>query len=70
MTMTETGRAICVFHCDPWESWLQQMIAENERDWRIMQLERDVQWEIDNGIRDEETDIEYTPVELLAEVQR
>ncbi len=56
--------------CNPWESYLQELIASNERDRLIYDLERDVQWEIDNGLHDTETTVEYIPVELLPEVQR
>lgn len=60
----------CSFTCDPWESWVQQMVAENERDRRIYELEQDIQWEIDNGLHDEEGVVEFVEVELLPEVQR
>lgn len=58
------------FWCNPWDSFMARIEAECERERRIWDLERDVQWEIKNGLRDEQTDIEYTPVELLPEVQR
>ena len=59
---------ISIFTCNPWESWIAQLVEENERDRKIYELEQDRQWEIDNGLWDEETNIDYVPVELLLEL--
>lgn len=65
-----TDKPFTFMLCNPWESYIQQIIEQNEREYRIHQLENDLQWEEDNGLHDYETDVEEVPVELLPEVQR
>ncbi len=69
MSHNEQLTYVHVFCCDPWESYITELVRENEAERRIYELERDIQWEIENGYHDERTNIHYVPVELLPELQ-
>ncbi len=58
-----------VFCCHPMESWIQEQIESCRRERRAEEFELDVQWGIDNGLHDEEMDIQHVPVELLGCIQ-
>ena len=61
--------AITIHLCNPWDSYVAQLEAENERDRRIYELEEDQARELELD-PDEMISVELVEVELLPEVQR
>ncbi len=61
---------LTVLHCNPWEGFMREIATRSELECRQHELEQDLQWEVDNGLRNEETDVEAVDVDLLPEIQR
>ena len=61
---------IMVCCCDPWDSYMEQLVADCMALERAEQIEADLERERDLRPPTEAANVEYVETELLAEVQR